>query len=922
MSDAPHTPRDGQVAGRAMESARIDAWLATVPHGVRALLIHGEPGIGKTTLWRHALDGWRAAGHAVLAARPAEEELPLALCGLLDLFERVIPDLSALSAQDDPIRRGRLVLDSIRTVAAAQPVLIAIDDLQWLDAASARALRYALRRLDTEPVGVLATVRAGGTARDPLELPGLLPPGRVQTVDVGPMDLVSLRQALGGIVTTISPQALRHVHEVSVGNPMFARELARGLTGSGTGRTVLRMPDSLRTAIRQRLEIAPASLMPLLETVSAMGRASVTQLRTLVEHADVDKMLAVAEQHGLLTVDGDLVARFAHPIVGTVVHEEMRPLARCALHGRLAQFVDDPDLRARHLALAAEAPDAAVADVLEQAAARVYEHGALGVAADFGEHVVRLTPSDDGDAVQRRTLQLIRYRAAAGDAGRALVLADQLVARLPPGPRRAEALVERAQLEDDDLETGEALLERALDEPADDVALRGRVLDQLGWLCGVFRGDLSRGIAYGREALDIAQRCGDDAFEMSAAAGLSNMETLAGTPRPDLMARAVELEDEIGRPPLWAGPRVLHAEQLLWAGDLPAARALLEAAVAHAEHRNQERWRPYSLYDLAAVEGAAGNLHRADQLLAQAIEVARDCEDTHVESWVFYRLALIATWLGRADEARAAAGRRIAQAARRGERPGIARARSVLGLLALSEGDPRAAATELVASVDLLEQMGFRHPGAIPALPDAIEALALAGDDVLARTLLERLTGQVARVGSRWADAALQRARGTVALANGAAEAATLLGDAEAAFDALGCKPDAARATLLRGRACLRAGQRTSAADAFERSRTAFMAIGARLWARRAEDELDRVAPGRTSGELTAAERQIATLVAGGRTNREIAQALFMSVATVEAHLTRTYRKLGIRSRSELTRLVTEGTVAVRGAADRPQGHP
>lgn len=207
VSDASRTTRDERVAGRVRESARVEGWLATVPDGACALLIRGEPGIGKTTLWRHAVRRWRAAGHAVFVTRPAEEELPLALCGLTDLLEEVVPDPSALSAQDNPVAQGRLVLDAIRTVAAARPLVIAIDDLQWLDAASARALRYALRRLDTEPVGVLGTVRTGRAAHDPLEVASLLPPGRVETMDVGPMDPASLRQALGGIVTTISPEA-------------------------------------------------------------------------------------------------------------------------------------------------------------------------------------------------------------------------------------------------------------------------------------------------------------------------------------------------------------------------------------------------------------------------------------------------------------------------------------------------------------------------------------------------------------------------------------------------------------------------------------------------------------------------------------------------------------------------------------------
>jgi len=196
----------------------------------------------------------------------------------------------------------------------------------------------------------------------------------------------------------------------------------------------------------------------------------------------------------------------------------------------------------------------------------------------------------------------------------------------------------------------------------------------------------------------------------------------------------------------------------------------------------------------------------------------------------------------------------------------------------------------------------------------------MAGDRAAAGRLLERLEGQTASVGSAWTEAALERARGVVAFAGGDADdAAATLDGAASAFAALGFRPDAARATLLQGRALLRGGRRTAAADAFARARTAFAGMGAALWQARAAEALERAAPGRAAGELTPAESKIAALVTQGRTNREISQTLFMSVATVEAHLTRTYRKLHIRSRSELTRLVTEGSVALAG---RPAGDP
>jgi DNA-binding CsgD family transcriptional regulator len=374
------------------------------------------------------------------------------------------------------------------------------------------------------------------------------------------------------------------------------------------------------------------------------------------------------------------------------------------------------------------------------------------------------------------------------------------------------------------------------------------------------------------------------------------------------MARAVEIETRVGKPILWTSPRTFQAEHLLWAGDLPGARALFGEVHDSAVRAGTTTQLPYSLFDLTLVAAAAGEFAEAEALVGEGIEAARDAEDTWGERLLLYPLALVEAWLGRAAAAREAAGRRLREACLKGERPGEARARGVLGLLALSEGAADAAAGELRAAAELLAEMGYAHPGAFPVLPDAVEALACSGDLEGAAQLLARLERQARAVDSAWAIAAAERSRGALALAAGHAEDAVApLERAAAALDRLGHRPDAARAVFLAGRAQLRAGRRAQAADAFAEARERFAAMGAALWEARVAEELERAAPGRATGELTPAERRIAELIGRGLRNREIAQALFMSVGTVEAHLTRVYRKLGIRSRSELARLVADG---------------
>ena len=304
--------------------------------------------------------------------------------------------------------------------------------------------------------------------------------------------------------------------------------------------------------------------------------------------------------------------------------------------------------------------------------------------------------------------------AAMGEVGHALGEVGDLIADLPPGVGRAAALVQRAELEDDDLEAGERSLRRALADAGEDHRLRGQVLDQLGWLQGVFRGDLPGGIERAREGLPARRSHRRRGAPALCGARAFTMEVLHGTPRVDLGTEAIELEQELGRPLLWGGPRVLMAEQLLWSGELTRARDLFESANRQGASAGNERWLAYGLYNLAAVECAAGALMRADELVQQAMQTARDCEDAHVESWTRLRRAMVSAWLGRADEARAAAEQRLAEAESRGERPGVARIRTVLGILALSEDDATEAVTQLRDAAAVMAETGYANPGAIP----------------------------------------------------------------------------------------------------------------------------------------------------------------------------------------------------------------
>jgi len=908
---APTVRRPGLV-GRDAELAHVARLSAGLGDGPRGLVARGAPGIGKTALWRAGLELLRDAGHRLLVSRPAEEEKSLGAGGLVDLFEETHADVAALLRSDDPMVRGRTVLESLRGLARHGPVVVCIDDVQWLDSVSARALRFALRRLDEEPVGVLATQRAGPDIPDVLAVRGTFRPGRFDVVELGPLSLGALRRVLAESVESISRPMLARIHAASGGNPLFAIELARSGWGSA-GKPHL--PESLLEILALRLESVSDVLGPVLETAAALGSTSVAELRAVLPDTDVETALEEGEAQRLLVVEEDLAVRFAHPLIGSAVYGRTSPLARRSLHAHLARSTAEPELRARHLALSTDDPDATVAEELERAAARARSRGAPDVSADFAGHSLRLTPPGEKSARHRRALLEVEQLAAAGEVRRALDCSDRLVASLAPGQGRVEALVQRAELEDDDRATAERLLLGALEEAAENQRLRGSVLHRLAQLRRLRIGDVAGAIVCAREALELAESVGDPTLETPSAAYLAHLETLAGRPRRALMGRAVALESEIGGLPISVGPRSLLAKHRLWAGDLAGARSLIALVHAEALRAGNEMKRPQHSYDLTLLECAAGNLFEAERVVREGTQAALDAENTYAERELLYPLALVQALTGQGERARATSTQLRDEALRHGVRPLLVRADSVLGLLALSEGDVDGAVVPLVAAVRLLDEMGFAHPGCFPVAIDAVEALARSGDLTTAESVLERLRRQADAVDSACARAGALRAHGILLLAAGGPRAAeTALGRAFEASERLGFRLEAARAALGRGQALLRDGRRTLAAETLVDARARFAEMGAALWEARAVEELERAAPGRAAGELTSTERSIARLVADGRKNREVAQSLFMSVPTVEAHLTRMYRKLDIRSRSELTRLVTEGTVTVTDA--------
>ncbi|HEX9349951.1 MAG TPA: LuxR C-terminal-related transcriptional regulator [Gaiellaceae bacterium] len=795
----------------------------------------------------------------------------------------------------------------LHALARREPVLLAVDDVQWLDPQSQAVVSFAARRLGEGPIGVLTTQRGDG--RDPLDLRRALDE-RVEEIELGALSVGALHQLVRSRLDVRIPRpALARVHSASGGNPMFALEFARSVTGRGGPQFgPLPMPASLDELVRERVAGYPPELRPLLALVAAVERPTPSLLAAI--DAGAGALLDEASELGAVTLGDDGVIRFPPPLLASAVYAALPAGQRRALHARVAAVSHDLEERARHLALAAAGPDADVAALLDKAAARARARGAPAAAAEFAQQAVRLTPPAQVADRDDRGLAVVGYLADSGRTTDASAYLDEALARGIAGPRRARALLLRITV-DHDLEIIGPAAEEALEYVGEDLALRARALLVLSSY-QLYREDVVASEQSARQALAAAEEIEDPALLATALAVVASRADQAGRPEPALRQRSVALADDHGTLPYWPTPRGNAGRALLRDGDLDGAREMLAAELDAMLRRGMEpeRWR--IVVDLADLECRAGNWQLAEQHLEDAWEVAVDGDDLYAKSFTLLSKARLAALRGRVDESR----RLLSEAAAHGDRmhwPYFAAVnRWVRGFLELSRGEPPRACEALEDIPRTLPQPSRRNREVMPAVADAVEALVALGRLEEAEELLAALVAE-AKAGHRWAGSAVLRSRALLQLARGETERALGVADESAGeFQTSGFPLDRARALLIAGDALRRLGERRRAAEKLEAAKAVFVELGAQLWVERAEKELRRASPRpRRDRELTSAERRVAALVAAGRTNREVAAQLFTTVATVEAHLTRIYRKVGMRSRTELARRVAEGTLSI-----------
>jgi DNA-binding CsgD family transcriptional regulator/predicted ATPase len=877
---------NAEVVGREAELEAIDRFLGS--EAGRALVLEGEPGIGKTTLWRVALERARALGQHVLAARPAPVETSLALAGLGDLVGDVadsereeLPEvqrraLAAALAEDGPgsshldVRvLGVAVLGLLGSLAAAGPVLLAIDDLQWLDEASGAVVVYAFRRLRAENVRLLAACR--GEPGDPLpfDLDRALDERSPARLPLGPLSegairrLLRLRLGLG-----LSRVELHALYEATGGNPFHALELGRaGPRTDETGSILL--PASVQRLVGRRLRALPEPTREALPFVAALADRNAS---VLARAGVLEALEPAIDAEVLESEEGRL--RFVHPLVCAAVWAGTSDARRSEIHRSLAEAVEDLEQRAQHLAAAAEPPAAEVAGLLEEAARSAQRRGAPAAAADLLDRARALAPADADRLWARLAARAAAAHAEAGHWDSVRELVEEAQARLPPGRERAEILVTEAEMR-----------------------LAGR------W---------AESVEMARQATALARSLEDRALlgvALSFLGGLKLLDTQLDGRRE--IGESLAIEDELGGLPtsVYESPRMWQGAALLFGDDPGRARPIFEERLAVASERGDDLSAFQFMQLLVFAELRAGNPAAARTIGRSALERVETLGYDYGRPIILGALSAVEAHDGDLDRARTLGTESVSVLTAFGDRLWSTHVLAALLLTELCAGDAAAAiahAEEISGRFPDRECWWSYHQG------DEIEALLLAGEQERALARVEALR----RAGAElelprflaWAERGeglVQAARGNLVAAESAFEAAL------AHHERFPLPFERARTLLAYGHVLRRETRRRAARAALGEALTAFEQLGARHFLAAARAELKHVGGRPPAGEheLTGAEDRIAHLVASGLSNKEVAAQLFVTVSTVEATLTRVYAKLGLSSRSQLTHLLTEHPV-------------
>lgn len=881
----------------------------------------GDPGAGKSSLLRVAAQLAKVRGRRVLSVTPTAFDRGLPFAGLAELIGQFPegadsglpgPQRRALAVALQRAEPGGREADALAVPLAVRGLLtqltesgsvaLLIDDLQWLDQASAGSLGFALRRIGVEPnrLSVLAAARPEATGTDLIRCLGeprhefsLRP---LQDWAIGQL----LRKRLGPRWT---PPMSAAVAQASSGNPFVALEIARamqselpGWRGSAPpGRDlVIPVPPSLAELLGERIARLPQDSREVLLLVSAAGRLTVAQLQRIFEEARIWAALEAAADADVAIVGGESVVSFTHPLLASAIYDAVGPAERRRAHRVLADSLEDPVERARHRSGSTIAPDEMAAGELERAAKISRGRGAPQLAGELMAGAALATPAEvDTAARLGRWLRAVDAYIDAGDPVAARTALDK-AAPLAMLPEQQAQIIARQLLLADQRVGIRSLAEQALRLAPQGTEVRAEILLSL---CTAHRFE-----GHGEDALRLGR------MAVKEAAGVKRFDIQLAALNERL---ACELHWGKGRP----AQTLRDIERLVGssASSLPAAK-------------------------VAWTRGffAAWNDQTAEQAVRDGIRTAVDAGRYGDLSNLYICLILVLIRRSRVRDAQTA----LDEADRSGAWAGSGIQKDMARVLVKEYAGDLDGARELAQSAirrsrisgspywlsGFLAQLGFIETSARNwhAALDALREIA----EIFATTEMVDLEQEL--WGVDYADAALQigaeqdvevaitvlrrqgasgRAEAKVAADRCQALLTAARGEVDNAMSELRavvgqpgseCPFEAARSQLALGQIYRRAGYKRTASETLNAAAGTFEELGIPRWAERARDEAGRVGLYPTTNTLTATERRVAELVGSGHSNQETAAELFMSVKTVEANLTRIYRKLSVRSRTEL----------------------
>ncbi|MFC8240406.1 ATP-binding protein [Streptomyces chartreusis] len=896
-----------------------------------SVLLHGPAGIGKSTVLRALAGECGATARTVLRCSPTESESHLPFLALADLLGLVLDEVSdrlpaaqltALEAaltgrgestlQRDGLALRLAVLSALRALADTGPVLVVADDLQWLDPASAELLGFAARRLGDTPVRMLFAVRTDGEEYD--RHLRASPPDTL-AVRLGPLSRAQMSTLLENRGYTGLPRStVRDIHRTSGGNALFALELGRALAENATPPRPgepLPVPTSLRALVLNRLEMLSDQARRTLLVASAGARPTLALLHA-AGRDDAEAETAQAAELGLLATEPEGPAvRFAHPMISAALYAEAPAQERRAAHAALSTAASDPIERARHLALATTGTDPEVAARLAEAAALARDRGAPSVAAQLSLLAARHTPADGTPSPDALRLAATEDAITAGELDLARDIAREVLARTAVPAERVRAWIAVIETAGHAMTEVDSIFPHALADAGEDPKLLALVHYQLTWRALLVEGDFDEAREEAGYAAELAARAGDRYTELLSLALKAQIETLMGHPdAPATIRRALEEPQDPRVACHHNGAGYSRFRWLIMSDQLPEARAAVTALLREVRRHGWVESEVHFLRGVAETELHSGHCGRALDLARESLRLARDTGIGEVASAVLTSLAEAAG--GEVERALTLAREAMEHAEEDGDQMYVSRALAALGHAQLVAGDTEAAVRSLRRVREVEQGLGITDPARGRWHGDLAEALVRSGEIAEAQDVIDVTREQALRLDRESVLAVLDRAQALVRAARGDRDAAVAqLTSAQDRLGKLGYGLEEARAAFALAQ--LRSG--ASGPTSYDEPARLFRRCRALPWLRRVEAAAavgavepapaPVVAPDGLDGldGLASMERQVAALVMEGATNREIAARLFISVKTVEATLTRVYRKLGIRSRVDIVRL-------------------